>query len=216
MIILIRHAEAQKNLEDRHGGLGSHLTERGREQVICLGRYLRPQIERSTSVILVGHQLPQVSETVESLADTLSTVSITWDERLRGLNLGILAGLSRTEALERAPEAAERLELWRSGHLQINALQIPGAEAIDSFQSRLRSVLDEWSHCSEEDTVLAVCTRSTLIMLCNLLIQQTRFNYQDYKAYVFDSASITDAVGSGSGLLLRQMNFTEYLPYDLR
>jgi broad specificity phosphatase PhoE len=104
------------------------------------------------------------------------------DEDLRGLNLGVLAGLSRADAARRAPKAAQRLESWRKGQLRVDHLELPGAEALTSFERRSRRALNSARRASPHIPLLVV-TRSTFIMLHYLMAQGASFSYAGYHAF---------------------------------
>jgi broad specificity phosphatase PhoE len=119
-----------------------------------------------------------VLETLEVLRAEAGFVS-ELDERLRGLNLGDLAGLSRSEAQHLYPEAAERLDLWREGQLLVDALQLPGGEPIESFRSRIEAALTA-AIGRDGDSIVLAGTRSSLIMMNNLLRLDEEFSYERY------------------------------------
>src|ERR1035437_3084575 len=121
-VLLLRHAEALKNIEDRHGGAGTGLTNNGLQDCVRIAAFLR-EVTQGTTPCLFGHRVPQVQMTVNSLAGALD-LSPIWDERLHGIDLGLLAGLSRDEASQRYPDSARRLDLWREGRLRIDELAL--------------------------------------------------------------------------------------------
>lgn len=209
-LILIRHPEAQKNIEDRHGGGGSLLTEAGLRQCERIAQYLHTEFDLSAGCILVGHRVPHVEETVQRLSSLLEVVP-TWDERLCGLNLGVLAGLSRSEAAVRWPEAARRLELWRAGQLTMDKLNIPGGEAVDLFKERTEHLLKDWLGPTSPRLVVAVCTRSTLIMLVNMIELGADFTYARYRSLTFTSGSITRVEASSTELKVTAINMIAHL-----
>jgi broad specificity phosphatase PhoE len=190
-LLLIRHAQALKNVEDRHGGGGTALTDIGRSQCDSIIHHLRRVITCDVgSSLLIGHRIPQVCETVQYFQSGLGVPTL-WDERLRGIDLGVLSGLSRYEADQRWPDVAARLELWRRGQLKINELNIPGAENIDHFRERVQGALNDWL-AMDIANIIAVSTRSALIMLVNLVTLAGSFSYDHYRVYEFPEASITE------------------------
>ena len=177
-----------KNIQDRHGGDGTALTPEGITQARVMRTRLSQRIgDRQT---VVGyHDVPQVRETVAIVAGELSW-SLTRDERLRGLNLGTLAGLTRSEASISHPDAAARLEKWRAGGISITDLQLPDAEPVAAFESRVRLALDDLIQTA--DVVIAVVTRSTFIMVTNILTLFDSFSYDEYKPYAMANAAISE------------------------
>jgi broad specificity phosphatase PhoE len=182
------------------------LTDRGRAQALLIGEFVR---RRHPAPLLVGHEVPQVLETTRLLADALGS-SYALDERLRGLNLGTLAGLSRDEALRLHPAAADRLEAWRKGLQPIDTLDLPGAEPIGIFERRVRAAFGEWSTKPGELLVL-VLTRSTLIMILNILSLGEQFSYSAYRPYEFSSGGITEVRSARGALSLLTLNSVEHI-----
>lgn len=209
-LLLIRHPEARKNLEDRHGGVGSSLTSRGLHQCDILVKYIGSSFQPSGRYVIFGHNVPQVKETVERIANSLQ-LTTHWDERLRGVDMGKLAGLSRAEAAHQWPEAAERLELWRCGKIHIDKLEMPDGEPIDNFRTRIEGLLDSWLQMQEAETVIVVCTRSVLIMLVNLIELGRNFNYAQYNVYEFDAGGITEVDIADLTPKIVALNQTAYL-----
>lgn len=189
-IYAIRHAEAQKSIRDVHGGEGTPLTSRGRKQCSLIAKQLISRLDARDRCLLVGHQIPQVRETVSILAETLKLPTV-WDERLRGISLGVLAGLSRADAEQLWPDAAERLELWRQGKLAIDSLNIPNAESVNQFRTRIEEMWSDWLKMTDVDVLIPICSRSALIMIVNLIRMGKDFNYTDYKPFVFGTGSLT-------------------------
>ncbi len=207
-ILLIRHPEAQKNLEDQHGGEGTSLTIRGIKQCQLLVSYISREYHPLERTVLVGHKIKQVKQTTELLSRALGIKPI-WDERICGLDLGVVAGLSRDEATNQWPEAAIRLEKWRQGQLKIDRLDIPYAEPLEHFKTRIERTLNDWTIMEEAILIIAICTRSTLIMLANLIELSQSFSYEHYKAYEFDSGSISEIRVKSSTAQINSFNYLE-------
>ena len=209
-ILLIRHPEANKNLADQHGGAGTSLTVNGRAHCKFIASYILSKYQPIINTVLVGHKIVQVQETTDILGHLLC-INPIWEERIRGLNLGVLAGLARDEALLRWPASAKRLEKWRNGHIKINELNIPYAELLVEFKNRIESTLNDWVEMFEAKLIIVVCTRSSLIMLVNLLKLSSSFSYDLYKPYDFEAGSITEIQIKNSTPKIISFNNTEYL-----
>jgi len=134
-LVLIRHAESIKNVERRQGGSGATLSARGLVQCHVVARFLDSQGFLQDAFVIT-HQRPQTLRTAECIAGKTS-LQVCLDERLRGIDLGVLAGLSKDEARRLHPESARRLSLWDEGKLCITRLNIPGAEDAFSFRQRV-------------------------------------------------------------------------------
>jgi len=185
-IFLVRHAHSEKNLEDRHGGEGRGVTEKGFLELQGLANFLRKEAEIN-SITIFSSPIAQAEISAQYLANQFNTPFQT-DDRLRSLNLGVLGGLSRQEAAELHPEPAQRLESWRKGQLGLYELNIPGAEDPDKFWSRGYSFLKEQLMVDEHnrDQVI-VGTRSILILLMNILLKETSLKGKPYSLFEFDN-----------------------------
>jgi len=102
-ILLIRHGETTGDIEDKYGGAyDDHLTDLGREQLeITAKKLVGTNID-----IMFSSTLIRARESVEIINNTVGT-KIEFVEGLRERNYGILGGLTKTEALEKYPEAVE-------------------------------------------------------------------------------------------------------------
>ncbi len=188
-IILVRHAECYKNVRDEHGGKGDVLTKKGKKQLLSLSKKIdRLNIQHQIPAnILFYSDVNQIKQTAEYLSIKLG-VPARVDERIVPLNLGILDGLSKEEAMTKFPDEASQLEKWRSGMLEIRNLQIPCAESFDTFWKRGKSFIFELTKNSTSAIVIG--SRSVLILLMNILLDQNPYVDGKYYPYDFSCASI--------------------------
>lgn len=207
-ILLIRHAEARKNIDDIHGGSGTGLTENGLLQSQAVGLYVKKRYCPKNG-ILVTHQLPQVLQTA-SIVNEFLGLPIVFDERLKGIDLGAMAGLSRNEARQKYPIYAEKLELWRNGKISPEEVILPQGENFDSFKFRVDEAWKSWLK-KEGKILVSILTNSTLIMIYNLVLMSEKFEYRNYAVYPFDNASITVLEFSKSSIRVDVHNFSEHL-----
>lgn len=189
-LYLIRHTEARKNLEGRQGGQGTDLTPAGKIQASWLGAYLdRQETGEGHRVVVYSHSTPQVRQTADAIARMLGC-AMEEDERLRGLCLGRLAGLTLEEGQAIDPAAVSRLDDWARGRLRIDHLNLPGSEDLGEFRQRVTTCLDRIKSSCENACAVIVATRSTLIMLQNLLTLGAAFSYRHYRAYSYSNGAV--------------------------
>ena len=189
-VFLIRHAHSLKNVRDQHGGPGSEITEQGQLEINALSTFLI-SVEQVNHPEIHFTNKPQAASTARMLSSKLDTSAQT-DPRIDSLNLGVLGGLSREEAARRYPEPAERLEEWRKGLCKIQNLNIPEAEPFDHFWARGMSFLEEEIHALDSgEDLIVVGTRSILILLENILLQNTELENEEYKVFHFDNSAVT-------------------------
>jgi broad specificity phosphatase PhoE len=163
-IVLLRHAQAEKNVADRHGGEGTRLTALGRAQCALLSEDLTAYFSETTAIFYL--EKPQCDETAELLASKshLSKIALTG---FTPFHLGVLDGLSRAEAYQRFPDVAEAMDRWRRGMNEIHSLQIPGATNPSEFYQQGVRLLNHLT--SNRDDCIVVGTRSVLVLLWNVL-----------------------------------------------
>lgn len=163
----MRHAEAQKNVEDRHGGQGSGLTENGELQARNLAEIISVYFD--DVVRLITPDLPHCKLTAEVLAEALP-IDTEVASDLRPYNLGVLDGLTREEANERFPEFALGMERWRNGLTEIQTLNLPGStDPVHYYETGLSALT---ALLPASGTLLLVASRSILVMLWNALHQR--------------------------------------------
>ncbi len=168
-IVLLRHAKALKNIEDRHGGSGTSLTKEGECQAIEVVKQLSCHNLRPNKIF--SSPVPQAVETAAIIASKLK-ISVIEHSMLRPLNLGVLAGLSRNEAMAQFQDAANLMEDWRKGNIELHDLILPGAEDYRAFYKRGCDFLN-LKIITEEGDSLVVGTRSILICLISILLGRT-------------------------------------------
>ncbi len=168
-LILLRHAEALKNIEDRHGGAGTALTETGRAQTAEVASWLSAsKIDIKTA--WYSNQ-PQVIQTLNIIQNEIN-IEVFYHEYLDPLDLGKLAGLSREEATRLFPKEAAQMEEWRKGHLEVQELHLHGGESPQLFYERGLKFFKEIV-CPKKDSILIVTSRSVMILMISILLGRT-------------------------------------------
>lgn len=165
-IVLLRHAEALKNIDDRHGGAGTALTEFGRSQATEAAFWLAKSKFNFKSA-WYSHQ-PQVIETLKIIKEKLNLRGIN-HKYLTPLDLGKLAGLSRVEASKLFPKEAMLMEEWRRGNLEVQELHFPGGESPIEFYNRGLKFYEEVVSL-QNDNMLIITSRSVMILIISILL----------------------------------------------
>lgn len=102
-IYLVRHGETTGDLEDRYGGnYDDHLTLHGRDQLQETAKKLS---EKDIQVIFTSKFI-RAKESAEIIQKQISC-DIQVVEGIQERNYGVLAGLTKTEAMKQYPEAVE-------------------------------------------------------------------------------------------------------------
>jgi broad specificity phosphatase PhoE len=133
--VLVRHAESIWNAAGRwQGQADPPLSQRGRAQAEALGSELTAQgIE-----VLLASDLARAVQTAAILGKAVG-LEPTFDARLRELDVGRWAGLTRAEIERRDPDALTRFE---AGDPDVRA---GGGESRRELRSRMREVVRQQS-----------------------------------------------------------------------
>lgn len=164
-LLLIRHAESEKNLNENFDGDTSLdlLTPSGRHRTSHIAKLMQPLFKefsiniycadsgraRETSAIISGHsgQTPHIVEAFGSMKS------------------GPFAGLNDTELAKRYPVFFQDLQLFRAGVLSGYRVRAPeGAEKWKDFEKKIIDALDRILNDSCDLKVI-VCHRSAMIAM---------------------------------------------------
>lgn len=148
-LVLVRHAETEANAEGRmQGHADFRLSAEGRAQAERL--YERFQAEGFEPTHVFASPLLRAFETAEIVARSWPVPVTPWDD-LKEHDIGVLAGLTWDEAVERFPDVD--MELVRSRQLA----GIDGAEPLAARRTRGRRVIETTlGRHSQQDSVLLV------------------------------------------------------------
>ena len=166
LMLLIRHAECEKNRLGYHGHterLDHPLTADGERDAQMLAQALGNVI-RFRSVISSPSRSGR--ETSAALADR-QRIPVTIRAGLRSVGMGIVADLAMDEIRTRYPDIFGQLREYEAGRLHPNDLVLPGREQFSAFAERVHSELTFLA--SQPAPVLVVTHYSTLTMLVHLL-----------------------------------------------
>lgn len=133
-LLIIRHGQSQADLEERHDGRADFpLTELGRFQARQAAAWL---YRKYPLEYIVSSPLKRARETADIIAAPLQ-LPVHTDPRLVERDVGKLAGMLRTEALEKYPYPPE-------GRRPYEGFQ--GGESDIEFRARVESFFCELSH----------------------------------------------------------------------
>lgn len=209
-VYFVRHAESQKSREDRHGGNGMPLTAQGRADIKDLVRFLEHH-ERLLlpEIRVVCTPRVQVEETCSLMAASSSMTFMARHE-LQSIHLGVLDGLSKAEAAARFPETAAQLESWRQGDKSIDSFEIPGAENMATFYTRVSEFVKQL--VAAHKTAIVVGTRSVGVAVANAALSNFGpFQRHSYKRYSFDPCSVSKFGITAGGVGEHYINRTDFL-----
>lgn len=179
---VVRHAEAYKNLEKRHGGGDQRLTPEGERQARRAGRHLLNVEGVRLGEGFVTHQPEGRSEeTARRIAD-VTLRRLRMSPNLKGIDLGSRAGLSEEELAEQYPDVSEAIEAWRTTRVGFEVPEVPGAEPVQEFADRVREGIEEEIELADDgESAVLVGTTSTLIMVNHLLAHDGEYSGPRYE-----------------------------------
>ena len=163
-IILLRHAESEKNIKKIHGGQGEALTERGVGQAVAFAHRLADLLNIGELKLLASTSF-HTRRTAEIIASELG-LPVEKPLDFRPLYLGVADGLSEGEMKERYPREQELFVRWRHREIDIKALTVPEMEPYMDFWRRGEGLVDALPRGAHS---VLVCSNSLMILLANLL-----------------------------------------------
>jgi broad specificity phosphatase PhoE len=185
-ILIVRHAECEKNLIGIPGGGGATLTKEGIQQASCFASELKgknSEISRVRACPTI-----QTIETANIIANEFD-LSVTVDADLRSIDLGVLSGVPIAEARVHYPLSSASMDGWRSGQLEIEELKIEGMETPKSFYSRGAQALVDIYANHRGGIEIIVCTTSFMILFEYIKERVSYHMGQGYRCKNYDNIS---------------------------
>lgn len=204
-IILIRHAQSEKNLKDIHGGNGESLTSLGKEQANALAVRLFELGICPDNAVIAAPQNIQTKETAEIISNKLALPKYDISD-FRPLYLGIVHGLSNEVVADKYPEISNLLFQWRNKELEICDLAIPEMENALEFYNRGLKVLDK---LNKEKYNIFIATNSLYILLLNILFGNTCMKGGGYKHFDIPNCGLTMFNEDSDGKFILDIGHTD-------
>jgi broad specificity phosphatase PhoE len=206
LIILVRHAESEKNIQDYHGHsevLDHPLTAPGLVAAQKFGLMLRERVALA-GVFSSGSLSP--TQTADAIAKPHG-ITAQVRQGLHAVDMGILSGLTDAQVAQQYPEFHEELRRFQAGLLHPKDMTIPGREEFSVFAMR---VFQELCHLKNQCLpLLVVGHHSSLSMILHVLASQPpKFLDAPYRRYRFPhlSSTLLEArIQNESGWELRQL-----------
>lgn len=164
-LTLLRHAKSLKNVQHRHGGLGSGLIAEAEDHAIAVARKLSTWSTQFSSIHCAPR--PQCSETADLVANQLG-INVVQNNELRPVHLGVIDGLSDSEVSKDHPQAARSMREWRDGRCEVWELKVPAMEDPEEFYERGVALVSSFE--ADGESLVIVATRSTLTLLASILL----------------------------------------------
>lgn len=145
-IVLWRHGQTDGNLHGRMQGQADvPLNDTGRAQAAEAA----PRLAQLQPTRLISSDLSRASETAAALAK-VTGLDVSYDPRLREVDVGEWAGLTHHEVTEQFPGFLDAL---RSGE---DFRRSATGETADEVGHRVAAALHEWADASDDEDVLVV------------------------------------------------------------
>ena len=162
MIYLVRHGQTDWNIEGKlQGKIDIKLNENGRRQSRMIAQIiLKLNIDK-----IISSDLIRARETAEIINEIIGK-NITFDERIREVNYGILEGMSRNSVTQ---------EMW---NIYNNVPEKLKAEANVHLFKRIKSFFDELQNSKEN--ILIVTHGGALRMIMYYAKNKNEFDNRKY------------------------------------
>lgn len=209
-LYFIRHAESQKNAQDRHGGKGLPITEQGKADTIELISFLESveEFDFNNSLFFCSDRV-QVLDMAKLIEDR-KQVFFQVEDALKNISLGVLDGLSNDEAYLKYPQEAENIAKWRNGLIKIDAFTIPDAETMEQFYNRIYQFIS--SITKQDKDVVVIGTRSVGVAIANIFRNYfDKIDMDNYDRYIFDPCSMSKFIQQDGNYGMVYINNTEFL-----
>lgn len=223
-LVILRHGESQRNVGKaaaqaagalEYGGdirdVDVTLTVKGERQAEAVGKYLAKRF--SFDRIFVSPYLRTV-QTAEIIARNLGAPSrLTYEERVREKEFGILDGLTRAGIAKKYPDELKRRQ--RDGKYYYRP---PGGESYPDVALRIHSFLGTLARDCRKQTVLVICHSVVVLTFRRLLERLTErqlLAIDRDPAHEVRNCSVTryefdPRSGERGRLLLREFNGIHY------
>lgn len=145
-ILVVRHGQSLADLEDRHEGRADfELTELGCKQAKAAAKWIKENYEID---VILSSPLKRAAKTAEFISMEIGR-SIIFEDELMEWNNGLLAGLLRSEAIEKYPLP----EGGRKPHDEFAE-----SESFINFRARAEMFWSKFIHKYENDeTISRIC-----------------------------------------------------------
>ncbi|MDT2814981.1 histidine phosphatase family protein [Vagococcus carniphilus] len=161
-IYLIRHGQDDETI--RGGWSEAPLTKEGRQQIEGLETYFK-SLDISA---IYSSDLTRAMETTEILSHFKPEIPIYYDERLREINNGLLAGMPNSQAEKEYPTLYFKQLAWQQKY--------PKGESPEMFYERISTVWEELSKLSDQN--IAIVTHGGVI---NIILHHVNQKYYSNK-----------------------------------
>jgi broad specificity phosphatase PhoE len=182
------------------------LSEAGRLQAVALGRRLAalPAAERPTTV--VSSPYVRAAETARIALAEIGGLPISYDERLRDRETGVLWSLTGRGIAARFPDEAARKKLTGKFYYRP-----PGGESWADVALRLRSVLSELERDHPDGRVLVVAHDAVVVLTRYIVERLTEQQVLEIERTLVPNGSLTTWERQDGELRLVTSNSTDHL-----
>jgi len=201
-LLLIRHSESVKNVRSSFATVHEMegLTDLGKEQAATIAKsvLLIKQSLALENVSLYSAESSRSQETASIIADYLES-AVKCSPGLSSIGSGSMAGLSEQEVLERFPDFASMLDLYRAGLCSSYKINRHDGESLPMFEERIVAALTKLvTQEQQADLTIVVAHRSPItafLIHCARRIYDYPDNFFGYVALPYASASWVGMLG---------------------
>ncbi|MHA1125312.1 MAG: histidine phosphatase family protein [Candidatus Heimdallarchaeota archaeon] len=184
-ILLVRHGESTGNLNRIFQGQGAFpLTNKGKIQAVLAAKEIK---DNFTSICCIySSDLVRAKESTEIISNILDIKDITYDQRLREHNCGVLEGKVFSEELK---------EKYLTPGMKDHDLRIPEGESRNEMNKRIRESFEEIvTKTNKKDTVMIITHGGVLGRLLKTILNLVPEdkNFENCKVNLIERKTKTD------------------------
>ena len=184
-LILVRHSETQKNIEDKFDILSDTneaFTEFGQFQLGITNDFLSTLPKKDHTIIISGAR-KRVVDTSIFLSKKMQIPNMII-ETLSPIYSGNLAGISQHEAKIKYPELMKKRHLFSENRINGYEIIFPDGDNVIEYESKIKaSLLDTLNKLNEYERIIFVTHRSTILATINIF--NKLFGYQENSIYKY-------------------------------
>lgn len=162
LLLLLRHGQTEADILNVHEGRADfQMTETGHLQAERMAQYIS---SRFNPDVVISSTMTRTKQTTEHIVKSLDT-EVVYDQRLVEWNNGVLAGLTREEALKRYPMPPNGRPLTEA---------IEEGESELAFRHRVEEAIYEiLEQYKDSEQILIVSHGGTISHLLNILLNHS-------------------------------------------
>ena len=175
-IMIVRHAEAYKNLNEIIGGIGTGLSYKGYKQINDFYEKNKAFF-LNKNINIYSTRKQQLFATAYELNKNIKGKMHIYDY-IHPLNMGVFNGVTESYAKTMYPESYKLLTKWRDKSIDISMLKIPEMGSYNDFWEEGKLFV---KYINNNSVNIVICSTSVFILLANIMLGRNIYKKNEYK-----------------------------------